>query len=143
MVGFLQRKYCMKIQWYKQLICYTLIAILSVSGMQVEINNSHSYFACESSTSTETSQYHNTKSYISPDYCTNEQLQSGNIQYIKNTSAKRSIIRRARSFSPASTLCIIKQNLFYLADYYLSPIECSTSNQIVIIEYIHRQDGAK
>ena len=133
----------MKLQWQKRLICYTLVYILIATGMLVDIDNSHSYFACESDTSTETPQYRNTNAYISPDYCTSEQLQARNTQYIKNNSAKRNTIRRARSFSPTSTLCIMIQNLFYLEEHYLSLIDCSTSSRIIIIEYLHRQDGAK
>ncbi len=142
-VGFLQRNKRMKLQWYKRLICYVFIAILFASGMQVEIDSSHSFFACESNTTTEESQYNNTHSSIFSDYCTYEQLQSRNAQHIRNNSVRKNIIRRIRSFSPTSTLCTIKQNLFYLEVQHISHLLCSTSSQIVIIKYMHQQDGAK
>ena len=133
----------MKFQWYKKLICYVFIAILFASGMHVEIDNSHSFLACEPQATSENQQYSNSQTFISSDSCTTELLQPRNTQYIKNNSAKRNIIRRVRSFSPTSTLCTIKQNLFYLEEQPLSDVRCSASSQIVIIEYIHRQDGAK
>ena len=132
----------MKIQWYKRLICYIFIAILFASGMHVETDALHSYFACESST-TENQQYSTSTSFISSDYCTNELLQARNTQYIRNHSVSKNSIRRIRSFSPTSTLCTTNQNLFYLEEHQPSNILCSASSQIVIIEYIHRQDGAK
>ena len=133
----------MKFKWYKRLICYVFIAILFASGMHVEIDNSHSFLACETKSTTDNLHYGNSQTFISADYCTTEILQPRNTQYIKSNSNKNSSIRRVRSSLPSSTFCSIKHNFFYLEEHYISNILCSTSSQIVIIEYIHRQDGAK
>ena len=133
----------MNIQWYKRFICYVFIAILFASGMQVDIDNSHSYFACESKVTTTNQQYRDKQTVISPDYCTNELLQPRNTHYIKNSSTKRLTIRRQRSFTPTLRLDTNKPKLFYLEELHSFGLCVSSSTQIVIIEYIHRQDGAK
>ena len=133
----------MKFKWYQRLICYVFIAILFASGMHVEIDNSHSFLACETKGTTENSCYSNSQTYISSDYCTPEILQPRNNQYIKSNSNKTSSIRRVRSISLGSTICSIKHSFFYLEEHYISNILSSDSSQEVIIEYIHRQDGAK
>lgn len=133
----------MKIRLYKKLICYFFIAILFASGMHVNIDESHSFFACESNTSSETPQYSNSKTFISSDYCSTELLQTRNNQYIRNNSVKRSLVRRLKTFTPFYSLLTINKTKFYFEEHQKTSLCCSSSSQIVIIEYIHRQDGAK
>lgn len=142
MVGFKKRKDSMKVQWYKRLICCLFAVILFASGMCVGIENSHSYLACESTEQSEDSQYKNSQTLISSIYCSNESLQRNNAQEIKN-NFKRNILRKTRSTILTSIPWITKQKLFYFEEHLLMDVPYSTFSQIVIIEYIHRQDGAK
>ena len=143
MVGFLQRKDCMKFRLCRQFIFYLFIAILFTSGMQVNKNDLHSFFVCESKASTENPQYLNSQVIIFSDYCSNELLQPRNTQYLRNNSKKNSTIPRTRVFSPIAALLTTSQNLFYFEEQHISKMRCTTYSQVAIIEYIHRQDGAK
>ena len=132
----------MKTQWYKRLICYVFIAILFASGMQVNIDESHSYFACDSKSTAETQQYSNTQTFISSEYCTVELLQGRTAQFLRNASSRNHITRRIHTFSPIVSY-LLRQAQYYFESQQRVELLCSTSCQTVIIEYIHRQDGSK
>lgn len=141
MVVFLQGIYCMKLHWYKRIICYIFIAILFSSGMHVEINKSHSYFACDSQTTSD-QQYHNTQALVYTDYCTNELLRPRNTQHIQNNSKQNNVIRRTQHI-----LCNLNsKNTFNSSAFELHYLPKAISipyTSDIILEYIHRQDGAK
>ena len=133
----------MKIQWYKRLICHLFIFILFLSGMQVNIDNSHSYFACESQATTKELKYTNAQTFISSDYCTTELIQPRNQQYIRNNSTKTSAIRRTNNLLFKTYDLENNLKLFYFEEQYISKAPSSRLSQMIIINYIHRQDGAK
>ncbi len=133
----------MKVLWYKQLICYLFIAILFTSGACTQSNDSRSYFVCEPSSASERSKYEHPNDFITSDYCTNELLQRNHSQCIRNNSANRNIIRRTQNHLFISLDFVTESKLFYFEDYYLTKALSSISSKIIIIEYIHRQDGAK
>ena len=132
----------MRIQWCSQHICYIFIAILIASGMCVEVDNSHSYFACETTEATPQSQYTHSQSFIKCDYCTTEILQN-NSQYIRNNSSQRVFSRRTRGVSTSIVTSTDTPKTFYFVMQYLTDAIHTSSSQINILEYIHRQDGKK
>lgn len=132
----------MRIQWCRQLICYIVIAILFASGMCVEIDSSHSYFACETTETSSKSQYTNSQSFLSCDYCTNELLQN-NSQYIRNNSTRRIFSRKTRENISNTAASISSSQISYYEGQYLTDTIYFGSSRINIIEYIHRQDGSK
>ena len=132
----------MRIQWCRQLICYIVIAILFASGMCVEIDSSHSYFACETTETSSKSQYTNSQSFLSCDYCTNELLQN-NSQYIRNNSTRRVFSRKTRENISNTSDSTNSSPIYYYEEQYLTNSTCFGSSQVNIIEYIHRQDGSK
>ena len=133
----------MNFQWQKRLICYTFIAILLISGMHVKLNTSHSYFACKSNPATESQTYTRKETFVSNDYCTIEFLQPRTFQYIKNNSTNNLVIRKIQNFLFFSLNVENYLETFYSNEYYLTKALPANSSKAIIIDYIHRQDGAK
>ena len=133
----------MKFQWKKQFICYLFIAILLTSGMCVQLYDPHSYFSYELNSTARLPKYETSISIITSDCCTNELLQQSNPHYIRNNPSQRTVLRRAQHLIIANLNTISRLNLHYFEGHYLTCTLPSTFNKAIIMDYIHRQDGAK
>ena len=128
---------------FKRFISCLITAILLVSGMYVELDNAHSYFACESKAVSEEKYTSNTQQIISAEYCTTESFQRPTSHSIRNNSSNKSSLRRTKCTIHLIPSQITKHNYLYLQEHQLTKVPKSISNQAIIIDFIHRQDGAK
>ena len=128
---------------FKRFISCLVTVILLVSGMYIKLDNVHSYFACESKKVSEEIYTSSTQLIISVEYCIEETLQRVSSHSLRNNSANRISFHRIKSTIQLTPSLITKHNFLYLQEYQLTKIPKSISNQAVIIDFIHRQDGAK
>ena len=140
---YLQRGIFMRLQHYKHLISCFLAVILFVSGMCVEITDADSYFASQIPQQTQTSQYQSSEytSFISSDYCTPELMQANQSRYIRND--KTNSLRSSKNRATNPITFITNNHLIYFEEHLLTGVPPTTFSRIIIINYMHLQDGDK